>query len=450
MTRAGSAPTRLAVLMVLFSIVALGLSFGGAALLDRDARRLRAGEAARFDMESLVEKLKGAADDPSAGPLLAAATGEIARYSGRASGRIVLFVPANKTVAPGGATWPARLVPLKDDLLLLPEGSGEAVAVVRNLPAGRLLVARDVQATGPLRSSLVRYALITAILLLGLSGIAAWLVGRLFSARIAELNTVCNAVEAGDVAARIPAVRGNDELALLSRHLNRMLAELERRIGDLRASSDRIAHDLRTPLARLGSRLSFMADLPAEQHASQIASAQREIGDLIEAFNGLLDLREIETESGLARLIFPLADAVEEAIELYEAVAEDQNGITIERRLGDVTIEAVPTLITRAVANLIDNALRASPRGGSVAVVISSDGAEAIVEVRDRGAGPPATVIRALDDDLGQVSSWGGHGIGLSIVSAVVRRHAGRFDLTRDGAETVASLRFPSVPAITA
>jgi signal transduction histidine kinase len=448
MTRAGSAPTRLAVLMVLFSSVALGLSFGGAVLLDRDARRLRAGEAARFDMESLVEKLKGAADDPSAGPLLAAATGEIARYTGRASGRVILFVPANKRAA-SGATWPARLVPLKDDLLLLPDPSGEAVAVVRTLPAGRLLVAREVQADGPLRSSLVRYALITAILLLGLSGIAAWLVGRLFSARIAELNTVCNAVEAGDVAARIPAVRGNDELALLSRHLNRMLAELERRIGDLRASSDRIAHDLRTPLARLGSRLSFMADLPAEQHAAQIASAQREIGDLIEAFNGLLDLREIETESGLVRLVFPLADAVEEAIELYEAVAEDQNGITIERRLGDVTIEAVPTLITRAVANLIDNALRASPTGGTVAVVVSRDGAEALVEVRDRGAGPPATVIRALDDDLGQVSSWGGHGIGLSIVSAVVRRHAGRFDLTRDGAETVASLRFPLVPAIT-
>ena len=449
MTRAGSAPTRLAVLMVLFSILALGLSFGGAVLLDRDARRLRAGEAARFDMESLVEKLKGAADDPSAGPLLAAATGEIARYTGRASGRVVLFVPANKPAAASGATWPARLVPLKDDLLLLPDQEGEAVAVVRTLPAGRLLVAREVQADGPLRSSLVRYALITVILLLGLSGIAAWLVGRLFSARIAELNTVCNAVEAGDVAARIPAVRGNDELALLSRHLNRMLAELERRIGDLRASSDRIAHDLRTPLARLGSRLSFMADLPAEQHAAQIAAAQREIGDLIEAFNGLLDLREIETESGLVRLVFPLADAVEEAIELYEAVAEDQNGIAIERRLGDVTIEAVPALITRAVANLIDNALRASPRGGSVAVVVSSDGAEAIVEVRDRGVGPPEAVIRALDDDRGQVSSWGGHGIGLSIVSAVVRRHAGRFDLTRDGAETVASLRFPSVPAIT-
>jgi len=448
MTRAGSAPTRLAVLMVLFSILALALSFGGAVLLDRDARRLRAGEAARFDMESLVEKLKGAADDPSAGPLLAAATGEIARYTGRASGRIVLFVPANKPAA-SGVTWPARLVPLKDDLLLMPDGNGEAVAVVRALPAGRLLVAREVQPDGPLRASLIRYALVTAILLLGLSGIAAWLVGRLFSARIAALNTVCNAVEAGDVAARIPIVRGNDELALLSRHLNRMLAELERRIGDLRASSDRIAHDLRTPLARLGSRLSFMADLPAEQHAAQIASAQREIGDLIEAFNGLLDLREIETESGLARLTFPLADAVEEAIELYEAVAEDQNGITIERRLGDVAIEAVPTLITRAVANLIDNALRASPSGGSVAVVVSQDGGEAVVEVRDRGAGPPATVIRALDDDLGQVSSWGGHGIGLSIVSAVARRHAGRFDLTRDGAETVASLRFPLAPPAT-
>jgi len=445
MTRAGSAPTRLTALMVLFSILALALSFGSAVLLDRDARRLRAGEAARFDMESLVDKLKGAADDPSAGPLLAAATGEIARYSGPASGRVVLFVPAGAPAA-HGPVWPARLVPLKDDLLLMPQGTGEAVAVVQKLPAGRLLVGRTVQATGPLRSSLVRYALITAMLLLGLSGIAAWLVGRLFSARIAELNTVCTAVEAGDVAARIPAVRGNDELALLSRHLNRMLAELERRIGDLRASSDRIAHDLRTPLARLGSRLSFMADLPAEQHAAQIAAAQREIGDLIEAFNGLLDLREIETESGLARLVFPLADAVEEAIELYEAVAEDQNGITIERRLGDVTIEAVPALITRAVANLVDNALRASPTGGSVTVVVSREGAEAVVEVRDHGAGPPAAVIRALDDDLGQISSWGGHGVGLSIVSAVVRRHAGRFDLTRDGDQTVARLRFPSAP----
>ncbi|CAN5329343.1 hypothetical protein BH09PSE4_BH09PSE4_17340 [soil metagenome] len=436
MNRASSSQARLALLLVLFSILALALSFGGAALLDRDARRLRAGEAAAYDMAALTEKLKGASDDPSAGPLLAAAAHEIAHYSGPASGRIVLFVPAGSSEG-----WPA-LKPHRDDFVMLDHGGNDAVGVIRQVPAGRFLIARLVQSTGPLRSALIGYALATALLLFALSAVAAWLVGRLFSARIADLNAVCTAVETGDVAARVPAAKGNDELALLSRHLNRMLAELERRIGELRASSDRIAHDLRTPLARLGSRLSFLADLPVEQHATQIEAAQREIGDLIDAFNGLLDLREIETESGLTRTSFPLSEAVEDAIELYEAVAEDQNDIAIVRRLTDITIEGVPALVTRAIANLIDNALRGSPPGAAVTVVVRQENADTLVEVRNLGDAPPGEVLTALAENRSQLSSWGGHGIGLSIVTAVARRHGGSFSLWQDGAETVASLHF--------
>lgn len=440
MIQGRSAQVRLLVLLLLYSILALGLCFGGAALLDLDARRLRAGEAARFDLAALNEKLKGAIDDPSAGPLLAASTEQIARYSGAASGRVVLFAPNQSAVATRGPPWPANLEPLADGLVLLRRPGHDYVGVEQRVRAGRLLIAREVQATGPLRLSLMRFALVTVLLLLGLSAVAAWIVGRLFTARIASLNAVCTAVETGDVAARVPGATGNDELAVLSRHLNRMLAELERRIGNLRASSDRIAHDLRTPLSRLGSRLSFLADLPPDQHADQIQAARREIDGLIEAFNGLLDLREIETESGLPRVQFALADAIEDAIELYEAVAQDQSGFVIERRLDEIVVTGLPALITRAVANLIDNALRASPAQGIITVVARIDRGAPLIEVRDRGAGPPAAVLEALDDDLGQVSGWGGHGIGLSIVCAVARRHDGHFALSREGDETIAAL----------
>ncbi|RYD57498.1 MAG: HAMP domain-containing histidine kinase, partial [Sphingomonadales bacterium] len=324
------------------------------------------------------------------------------------------------------------------------KGAAEAdrVGLRRELPAGRLTVGRHVQASGPLRSALIGYALVTAALLLGLSALAAWLVGRLFTARIATLNRVCSEVEAGNVGARLED-KGSDEIAMLSRHLNRMLSELERRMSNLRASSDRIAHDLRTPLARLGSRLSLLAGMPPAEHAAQIAAAQREIGNLIEAFNGLLDLREIETESGLSRTRFDLADAVGDAIELYDAVAEDQQGIAIERRLASVDMEGVPALLTRAVANLIDNALHAAPPGSVITVAAFQHGGDAVIEVRDTGQGPPDQVVAALGDDISHSSGWGGHGVGLSIVAAVARRHGGSFGFAREGGETIARLQIP-------
>jgi signal transduction histidine kinase len=426
---------RLALLLALFSAIALAGALAAVVMLDRQARALRAGEAAAADAAALVDKLKGAAADPAAGPLLAQAVREIRRYAGPSGPRVLRFAPHGE----GRGGWPVTAGRLDNGMLLFEDAAGRSAGVVRTLPSGDLLVSRRIEASGPLRPALVRYLLPAGLLLIALSLVAAWVVGRVFAARVGEFNAVFSAVEKGDFEARVPAGRGEGEFEALRRNVNRMLQELEVRIQQLRLSSDRIAHDLRTPLARLETRLGQMlaSGLPEPLHAP-IATSHREAAGLIETLNALLDLREIETESGLARASFLLNDAAAEAVELFEATAEDLYGVTLKLEGEPVEVTGAKSLVVRAIANIVDNAIHASPRGDTVTVTVRSEPDRAVVEVRDHGDG---IGLDAASEGAILKSAWGGHGIGLSVVRAVARRHGGDYSLVSDGTGTVGTLR---------
>jgi signal transduction histidine kinase len=219
-----------------------------------------------------------------------------------------------------------------------------------------------------------------------------------------------------------------------------MLDHTEQLVGGITNLSNSIAHDLRTPLAEARARLENLLARPPssdEDVRREIEAGMADIDKLIRTFNALMRLAQIETgarQSGFRSVELP--EVVSETVEFYQHVAEEKGlGLTaqIPARLG---VTGDPSLIAQAVGNLIDNAIKYTPRGGSVGVAVSTgvDGTAAIV-VDDNGPGipdaeKPKVTTRFYRGDPAR--GTGGAGLGLSLVAAVAALHGGNLTLANN------------------
>lgn len=289
-------------------------------------------------------------------------------------------------------------------------------------------------------ASLAALALLSALL----GGLARRAVDR---ALRAPLDTV-DRVAAGRLEERVPVEAGSsDGFTRLALTLNRMLDRIHALVGGIRASTDAIAHDLRTPLTRLRTRLeqARMACADGEARAA-VDAAAAEADQLLATFNSLLRLARIE--SARAELV-PLAlDAVlADAVELWQAMAE-ANGQAIVAELDPVTVDGDRDLLFQLIVNLLDNATRYAGAGARIVVRAQADAGGVRVTVADDGPGlAPALRDRAFDRFVRGDSHRGspGSGLGLSVVRAIAIHHGGQVQL-RDGTPgLVVELRFPPV-----
>ena len=174
---------------------------------------------------------------------------------------------------------------------------------------------------------------------------------------------------AGDFSRRVPLTDAHDEFDTLAENLNRMLERIERLMKGMREVADSVAHDLRTPLNRLRNRLEEVQRRigPQSPHAGEIEAAIAETDHLIATFNALLLIAE--ADSGVARgamTQIDLSAVVADVAELYAPLAEEKN-IALERDArGRADVEGNRSLISQALANLIDNAIKYTPPGGRV------------------------------------------------------------------------------------
>jgi signal transduction histidine kinase len=214
-----------------------------------------------------------------------------------------------------------------------------------------------------------------------------------------------------------------------------MLDQIEQLVHGIRNVSNSIAHDLRTPLAELRSRLEeLLLTRPSTQETfAEVEAAVADVDRVIGIFNALLRLAEIDT--GMRRSGFvpvDLAEVAEEAVEFYRPAAELKNIALSFQVPGALPVAGDPLLLAQALGNLIDNALKYAPVGGSI--VVRGRGADGAVEisVADNGPGiPDAEKPRATErffrGDASRASP--GVGLGLSIVEAVARLHGGGLEL---------------------
>jgi signal transduction histidine kinase len=266
-----------------------------------------------------------------------------------------------------------------------------------------------------------------ALLFAALSGfvVAPW-AGRRILRRVNAINEACDKVRVGDLSARAPGADSGDEFGALAGHVNAMLGRISALVTGLRDVSNRIAHDLRTPMARLKSDLEKAARAETLEEARALAGAAAvETDEILQTFEALLDIAEVEAGSDGELSPMRLDEAAAAAVDLYEAVAEDR-GISLVFDRAPAPILGERSLIVRLAANLLDNAIKFSPPDGTVRVTVRTDGDECLISVEDPGPGVPAAEREVVMGRFARGSAAAatpGHGLGLALVAAVAKRH---------------------------
>jgi signal transduction histidine kinase len=337
-----------------------------------------------------------------------------------------------------------------------PEGSDHrALVQVVQLPGGfHLLVGRDLEERERLFGIIQNAGQWSIALVIVLGLIGGFFVSRRVLKRIDAMTGTAQTIMAGDLTGRLPVAGTGDELDRLAENVNAMLERIEALMKGLKEVSDNIAHDLKTPLTRLRNRCEQALRNPKGEgeYRAALETTIAESDDLIRTFDALLMIAR--AESGQARdnmTEFDAAQIVRDVGELYEPLAEEK-GIELKVDApAEAPVRGNRELVSQALANLIDNAIKyAAPNGkvGDVAngvpgetlngvpseIVIAAgkDGERIALSVADRGPGiPEADRGRVVERfvRLEQSRSAPGSGLGLSLASAVARLHGGELKL---------------------
>jgi signal transduction histidine kinase len=251
-------------------------------------------------------------------------------------------------------------------------------------------------------------------------------------------RTLRGIIETGRLSARVPVHETGDPLDQLSALFDSMLDRIEALLAAMRDSLDNVAHDLRTPLMRL--RASAEQALAAPPDA---AAAREALADCLEESERVLTLLEAlmdiaEAENGAMRLVpepLSVRGLFERTAELYADLAEER-GIALRVECpDDLRVMADRARIGQVLANLVDNAVKYTPRGGTVELQARADGTGVLLSVSDTGIGIPAGDIPRVWDRLfrgDESRSERGLGLGLSLVKAIVEAHRGRVAVESD------------------
>ncbi len=369
--------------------------------------------------------------------------------------RILLLADsALQPVAGNLASWPKQVpaapgnyrVPLD----LGPRGVQTAQVHVVILGRYTLLVGRDNRLFAPLEKRFW-YGLAGAVAVLLIAGLLIGLITRrALMSRVYSIRQTVSAIIHGDLKHRLPTHLSDDELNTLSRTINGMLEQIELLVHGVRNVSNSIAHDLRTPLAELRSRLEELALIrpPSEETFAEIDGAVADVDRVIRIFDALLRLAEID--AGMRRSGFvsvDISDLAGTAVEFYAPAAELKNTALHFHSQGSLPVSGDPVLLAQALSNLIDNALKFAPDNGIIDVRVRrrDDGAVEI-SVTDNGPGiDDAEKTKVVERFYRGDASRGtpGVGLGLSLVQAVAKLHGSTLELSdcHPGLRVVIALR---------
>ena len=320
-----------------------------------------------------------------------------------------------------------------------------------------LLVGHDVRERDRIAAQIREMLIFGIIVTIALSLVGGVLMSRSILRRIDTINQASRRIMVGDLGQRVAISGRDDEFDELARNLNAMLDQIERLLSGMKQVTESIAHDLRSPLARLRSRLEITlmdqppdADDASKAYRAAIEQTIAEADRLLDTFNALLNIAQ--AESGAPRRRFDsvdLAALVTDAAELYEPLAEEQGLSLAVEAAEPAKVRGDRDLLFQALSNLLDNAIKFSPPQGRLGIVLAPSGRSVDLIVWDRGEGIPEAARERVTERFYRLEasrSTPGSGLGLSLVAAVASLHGGALRLEDNEPGLRARLVLPATP----
>jgi signal transduction histidine kinase len=374
-------------------------------------------------------------------------------------GRYLLVDPSSAPLAGNLTPWPPALqgasgwgeftganAPQAADRPLLR-------ATFETLPGGeRLLVGKTIDDLDAFARKIETALLLGVSLVFVLAAVASVAVTRRTVGRIEAINATSQAIMRSGLGERIPQRGTHDEWDQLAANLNMMLDRIEGLMQEVKQVTDNVAHDLRTPLARMRGRLEKAYNAPrvGEHDRTLVGDTLADLDGVLRMFTSLTRISHIEASDRTdAFRAVDLSEVARDVVELFDAAAEDA-GVHLEV-VGErgVPVAGDRDLLFDAVANLVDNAIKHGREGGRVTVQVARSEGGPVISVADDGPGIPANEYQQVFKRfyrLERSRRTPGNGLGLSLVGAVARLHGARIELADNAPGLELRLCFPSAP----
>jgi heavy metal sensor kinase len=271
----------------------------------------------------------------------------------------------------------------------------------------------------------------TMTFLIILAAGVGWFMARRAVSGVEAVTRTAQKISGGNLEERVPVKAKGDEIDQLATTFNQMLNRIQALLKEIKEMSDNIAHDLRSPITRIRgmAEVTLSAGKSLNEYEAMAASTVEECDRLLDMINTMLWISK--TEAGVNHLIreeIDLTSLVRKACELFEPAAEDK-GVTLacsvpngSRLVGDIR------MIQRMLSNLLDNAIKYTPAGGSVSIFLIENDGQVAVSVKDTGIGLSANDLPRIFERFyrcDESRSQAGIGLGLSLARAVARAHGG-------------------------
>ncbi|MBI2435298.1 MAG: HAMP domain-containing protein [Candidatus Hydrogenedentes bacterium] len=314
-----------------------------------------------------------------------------------------------------------------------------------------LRTAREMQPIRDLRQLFFTFGVLGLVFAL----IVGWFIVKRALFPLKNMTSTALMIAEGNLEARVEPASRDRELDHLAQAFNLMLDRIQLFVRELREMNDSLAHDLRTVLARINlgaGRLLASRPISEEQESLTVAMVQ-DSAELLGMLNTVMDLSEINT-----RIVQPqfapvdISELSAELFEFFEATAREKQ-ITMQLHGADqAVVLGDRSRLRRALANLLDNAIKYTPEGGRVTVEVRHDKERVTFSVTDSGIGIPAEAQPFIFDRFYRADksrSSDGHGLGLSLAAAIIQLHGGAIHVqSKEGSGSVFSVSLPqSTPA---
>jgi heavy metal sensor kinase len=271
----------------------------------------------------------------------------------------------------------------------------------------------------------------TLAIIFTLAALGGWFMARRALSGVREVTKTARAISDGAMEKRVPLTGRGDEIDRLSQTFNHMLERIQSLITEIKQVTDNIAHDLKSPVTRIRglAEVTLTTGRSLDEYQTMAASTVEECDRLLGMINTMLEISEFE--AGVATLHISqvdIATLIEEACDLFQPLAEDK-GLAIKAKVPpQLLVPADRSKLQRALTNLLDNAIKYTPSGGTITVSAEDGKKIVIISFRDTGIGIATDDIPRIFDRFYRADksrSEPGAGLGLSLVRAILQAHGG-------------------------